>query len=54
VDAQDLRRGRLPKIVSDDGAITFVLTISAGVNVAWKLVLKCEPDGSIYASIDRT
>jgi hypothetical protein len=45
------RRGELPEIRTDPDAITFVLTIAARQGQTPKLVLRCERDGEIYASI---
>ena len=45
------RRGELPEIRTDSNAITFVLSIAARQGQTPKLVLRCERDGEIYASI---
>lgn len=45
------QRGELPEIRTDRDTITFVMTISVK-GAAPKLVLRCERDGEIYASID--
>jgi hypothetical protein len=45
------RRGELPEIRTDPDAITFVLTIATRQGQTPKLVVRCERDGEIYASI---
>jgi hypothetical protein len=45
------RRGVLPEIRTDPDAITFVLTIAGRQGQAPKLVLRCERDGELLASI---
>jgi hypothetical protein len=45
------RRGELPEIRTDPDAITFLLTIATRQGQTPKLVLRCERDGEIYASI---
>jgi hypothetical protein len=45
------RRGELPEIRTDPDAITFVLTIATRRGQTPKLVVRCERDGEIYASI---
>jgi hypothetical protein len=49
----DGHRGNLPEIRTDHNTITFVLTIALK-GKAPKLVLRCERNGEIYASIDVT
>jgi len=51
VDSQDLRRGKLPEIRSEEDTITFLLMIGVPNGVSSQLVLRCERDGEIYASI---
>jgi hypothetical protein len=50
---RDGHRGNLPEIRTDHNTITFVLTIALK-GTAPKLVLRCERNGEIYASIDVT
>jgi hypothetical protein len=45
------RRGELPEIRTEPDAITFVLTIATRQGQTPKLVVRCERDGEIYASI---
>jgi hypothetical protein len=47
----DEQRGRLPEIRASQDTITFVMTIAEKDGVARKLVLRCERDGDIFASI---
>ena len=51
VDSQDSRRGKLPDIRSEEDTITFLLTIGVPNGVSSQLVLRCERNGEIYASI---
>ncbi|GAC1472464.1 MAG: hypothetical protein PVSMB7_25170 [Chloroflexota bacterium] len=51
VDNQDLRRGKLPDIRTEEDRITFLLTIGVPNGACSQLVLRCERDGEIYASI---
>ena len=44
-------RGKVPEIRTDQDSITFVLTIAVREGTTAKLVLRCERDGGIYASI---
>ena len=44
-------RGKLSEIRTNQDTITFVLTIAAQEGTTAKLVLRCERDGGIYASI---
>jgi hypothetical protein len=50
---RDGHRGNLPEIRTDQNTITFVLTIALK-GKAPKLLLRCERNGEIYASIDAT
>ena len=51
MDGPDSRRGKLPEIRAEEDTITFLLTIGLRPSVPGQLVLRCEPDGEIYASI---
>jgi hypothetical protein len=51
MERQDLRRGELPEIRADEDTITFVLTIRVPVGSSCQLVLRCERNGEIYASL---
>jgi hypothetical protein len=53
MNRRDGHRGNLPEIRTDHNTITFVLTIVLK-GTAPKLVLRCERNGEIYASIDVT
>jgi hypothetical protein len=45
------QRGKLPEIRTNQDTITFVLSIELNEETTAKLVLRCERDGGIYASI---
>jgi hypothetical protein len=45
------QRGKLPEIRTNQDTITFVLTIAVQEGTTAKLVLRCERDGGMYASI---
>jgi hypothetical protein len=47
----DRERGKLPEVLGDQDAVTFVMTIAQRDGVARKLVLRCGRDGEIVASI---
>jgi hypothetical protein len=51
MDGPDSRRGKLPEIRAEEDTITFLLTIGLRTTVPGQLVLRCERDGEIYASI---
>jgi hypothetical protein len=51
MDGPDARRGKLPEIRSEEDTITFLLTIGLRTAASGQLVLRCERDGEIYASI---
>ncbi|PYR26174.1 MAG: hypothetical protein DMF92_19015 [Acidobacteria bacterium] len=44
-------RGKVPEIRTDQDTITFVLTITVREGTTAKLVLRCDRDGGIQASI---
>jgi hypothetical protein len=41
----------VPEIVANRDTITFVMTVAERDGVSRKLVVRCERDGEIYASI---
>jgi hypothetical protein len=47
----DQRPGSTPDIRADGDSVTFRLEI-AGVNPGAKLVIRCDPDGTVWASMD--
>jgi len=47
----DMKPGTMPDIRAEGGAITFHLAI-AGVGERAQLVIRCDPDGGVRASID--
>jgi hypothetical protein len=47
----DQRPGSTPEIRADGDSVTFRLDI-AGVNPGARLVLRCDPDGTVWASMD--
>jgi hypothetical protein len=51
VEAPDRHRGPLPEIRSADTGIRFILTIALPFNKQYRLAIRCERDGEIYASI---
>jgi hypothetical protein len=51
MDSPDLRRGRAPEIRLDQDTIEFLLKIDLPRGVKGQLRLRCENDGTIYASI---
>lgn len=51
MESPDSRRGRLPEIRAEEDTITFLLTIGLRTSVPGQLMLRCERDGEIYASI---
>jgi len=51
MDGPDSRRGKLPEIRSEEDTITFLLTIGLRTTMSGQLMLRCERDGEIYASI---
>jgi hypothetical protein len=52
VDAQDDRRGLTPVILDQGDTVTFILKIAL-IPGAFRLILRCERDGTIQASLDR-
>jgi len=44
-------RGKVPEIRTNQDTITFVLTIAVQEGTNAKLVLRCERDGGLFASI---
>ena len=44
-------RGKVPEIRTNQDTITFVLTIAVQEGTTAKLVLRCERDGGLFASI---
>jgi hypothetical protein len=48
----DLRPGTLPEIRADGDRITYRLEI-AGAQAGGRLIIRCDADGEIWASIDR-
>jgi hypothetical protein len=51
MDSPDSRRGRAPEIRLDEDNIAFHLKIDLPRGVKGQLLLRCERDGQIYASI---
>jgi hypothetical protein len=51
VETPDRRPGRLPDIRSGETNIRFLLTIAFPSGAPYQLILRCEQDGEIYASI---
>jgi len=51
MDGPDFRRGKLPEIRSEEDTITFLLSVGLRSGAPTQLVLRCERDGEIYASI---
>jgi hypothetical protein len=51
MNGPDSRRGRLPEIRADLDAITFVMIVRMREGDTRQLVLRCEQNGEIYASI---
>jgi len=54
MERPDTRRGKLPEIRTDHDTITFVMTVATVASNEGrtpKLVLRCERNGEIYASI---
>ena len=51
MDSPDSRRGRAPEIRLDEDTIAFQLKIDLPRGVKGQLLLRCERDGEIYASI---
>jgi hypothetical protein len=47
----DQRPGPVPEIRADGDSVTFRLEI-AGVHAGARLVLRCEADGTVWASMD--
>jgi hypothetical protein len=47
----DQRPGSTPEIRADGDSVTFRLDI-AGVNAGAKLVIRCDSDGTVWASMD--
>lgn len=47
----DQRPGSTPEIRADGDTVTFRLEI-AGVNAGAKLVIRCDADGTVWASLD--
>ena len=47
----DQRPGSTPEIRADGDTVTFRLEI-AGVNAGAKLVIRCDADGTVWASMD--
>ena len=51
MSAPNGRRGKLPEILTDRDTITFVLTIRIREGGPPQLILRCDQNGEIYASI---
>ena len=51
MDGPDSRRGKLPQIRAEEDTITFLLTVGLPTGVSGQLLLRCDRDGEIYASI---
>jgi hypothetical protein len=51
MNGPDGRRGRLPEIRTDIDTITFVMTVQMREGGTRQLVLRCDREGEIYASI---
>jgi hypothetical protein len=51
MDTPDSRRGRAPEIRLDEDTIAFHLKIDLPRGVKGQLLLRCERNGEIYASI---
>ena len=51
MEPPDRERGKLPEIRSAETSIRFVLTIMLPFRTRYRLVIRCERDGEIYASI---
>ncbi len=49
----DKRPGPLPEIRADGNSVTFHLTI-AGAQEGARLIIRCDPDGNVWASLDPT
>jgi hypothetical protein len=54
VDARSEKRGTLPVIVTNGDSITFIMKISVGPSAACDLVIRCDRDGGIHASLKRS
>ena len=46
----DLRPGAMPEIRADGDCITYRLEI-AGIQAGGRLIIRCDPDGSVWASL---
>jgi hypothetical protein len=51
VEGPDSRRGKLPEIRAEEDTITFLLTVGLPTGITGSLLLRCDRDGEIYASI---
>ncbi len=51
MEGPDTRRGKLPEIRAEEDTITFLLTVGLPTGVTGSLLLRCDRDGEIYASI---
>jgi len=47
----DQRPGSTPDIRAEGDSVTFRLEI-AGINAGARLVIRCHPDGTVWASLD--
>jgi hypothetical protein len=51
VELPDRRRGSLPEIQSAETSIRFLLKITLPYRTQYRLTIRCDGDGAIYASI---
>ena len=53
VDSRDEKRGTLPVILATEETVTFIMKIGLGTAGACELVIRCDRDGAVLASLKR-